>query len=155
MQQPAFTLREHPFGWLGGEPRTVAVHEDERFPNHWPASKAAKLIAVTYTGGGVTKLLDEISAAAGVMPGSFQAVLENLEDLSHEKPLVVFVRRAHHLMADVGPAILHLVDGWETFTHHANGISAMYLVLETGPRGQVDAAFYPGGVVNWLSGARP
>lgn len=82
--------------------------------------------------------------------GSLQAVLENLEDLSSETPLIVVVRRAHRLLADVGPAVLHLLDGWESFTHHGSGVSPMYLVLETGPRAQVSEAFHPGGPVDWL-----
>ena len=75
--------------------------------------------------------------------------MENLEELSEEKPLVVVVRDADRLLADVGPAIIHLIADWEDFTHHASGTSAMYLVLETGSRVTVNSAFYPGGIVRW------
>jgi hypothetical protein len=94
--------------------------------------------------------MDAIAASCGVMSGSFQAFLENLENITNERPLVVVVRDADRLLADVGPALMHIVAGWESFTHHANGISAMYLVLETGPRALTNSAFYPGGVVDWL-----
>ena len=105
---------------------------------------------IRYQGGELTALLQNIALACGVRGGSFQAVLENLEDISHEKPLVIVVRDANRLLADVGPAVIHLMTGWEGFTHHANGISAMYLVLETGPSAITQSAFYPGGTVDWL-----
>jgi hypothetical protein len=137
--------------WRGGEPRVFAVDEENRFPERLETVRKARLIDVRYEGGGITTLLDQITASCGVMSGSFQAVLENLENLSHEQPLVVVVRAADRLLADTGPALLHVITGWEGFTHHGNGVSAMYLVLETGPRAVTDSAFYPGGVVEWLS----
>jgi len=148
---PDFSLLPRPFPrWLGGEPRVIAVDEEQKFPEGCPSISQARLIDVQYNGGGLTGLLDDVVGAAGVAPHhSFQATLENLEDLSHEKPLIVVVRCADRLLADVGPAVLHLMAGWEDFTHHASGISAMYLVLETGPSAVTQSAFYPGGVVDW------
>lgn len=148
-----FVLRPYPFRWLGGEPRTVAVSKEENFPQGYPSVKDAHLVDVQYGGGGLTGLLETIATSCGVAYGSFQALLENLEDLSREKALVLVVRDADRLLRDVGPAVIHLVTGWESFTHHANGISAMYLVLETGPSAVTQSAFYPGGVVGWLAKA--
>ncbi len=145
-EQSPFEIRPKPFPWRGGEPRVFAVGEEEQFPGKL---SGAKVIDISYRGGGLTALLDEITSLAGVSSGSFQAVLENLEDLSHEKPLVVVVRGAERLLADVGPAVMHLMTGWEEFAHHANGISDMYLVLETGPSAITQSAFYPGGIVDW------
>ena len=106
---------------------------------------------MAYEGGGIGTLFDQI-AEAGLLPksGSFQALLEDLEDLSKNKPLIVFVRNSNRLLADIGPALIHIVTGWAGFTRHAGGVSSMYLVLETGPRATVHAAFYPGGKVDWL-----
>jgi hypothetical protein len=150
MDEPApFTLYPRPCRWLGGEPRTFAVDKENAFPHGLPSICEARVIDVRYEGGGLTTLLENVTEACGVMNGSFQAVLENLEDLTHDRPLIIIVRDADRLLADVGPAVLHLMAGWEGFTHHANAVSAMYLVLETGPRAVTNAAFYPGGVVDW------
>ena len=81
------------------------------------------------------------------MLGLVQATLEHLEELSHDMPLVIVVRDADRLLADVGLALIHFIAGWESFTHHASGISATHLVLETGPRAVTHSAFYPGGEV--------
>jgi hypothetical protein len=150
MNKSDFMLQ--PFGrpWLGGEPRVFAIHKEDGFPGRWASIEGARLIDVQYQGGGLTTLLDNITSSCDVRSGSFQAVLENLEDLTHEKPLVVIVRDADRLLADVGPAIIHVITGWEGFTHHASGISAMYLVLETGPNAVTNSAFFPGGVVDWM-----
>jgi hypothetical protein len=142
-------LRPYRRPWVGGEPRVLAVDKEDKFLEQWPSIKEAKLIDVQYQGGGITTLLENIAASCDVRPGSFQAILENLEDLTHETPLVIVVRGADRLLADVGPALIHLITGWEGFTHHASGVSAMYLVLETGPRAVTDSAFCPGGVVDW------
>jgi hypothetical protein len=151
MGEPSKFLLRHSFGpWEGGEPRVFAVDKEDKFPDRWPAVEETRWIDVQYSGGGLTTLLDNVTASCGVLPGSFQAILENLEDISHEMPLVIVVRDADRLLADVGPAIIHLITGWESFTHHASGISAMYLVLETGPRAITNAAFHPGGVVDWV-----
>jgi hypothetical protein len=145
-----FMLQPHPWRpWIGGEPRVFAVDKEDKFPEGWPSIKDARFVDVQYKGGGITGFLENVAASCGVTPGSFQAILENLDDLSHEMPLVIVVRDADHLLADVGPAIIHLITGWEGFTHHASGVSAIYLVLETGPRAVTHSAFYPGGVVDW------
>lgn len=141
--------QNHHYPWLGGEPRVFAVDKEDQFPQHSSSIIQARLIDVRYKAGGVTTLLENIATSCGVESGSFQAVLENLEDISHEKPLVVVVRDADRLLADVGPALVHVITGWERFTHHALGISAMYLVLEMGPRAVTNSAFYPGGAINW------
>lgn len=150
VEPPVFMLQSYPQPWLGGKPRVIAVDEEDKFPERWPSIKEARLIDIHYRGGGITTLLEDITTSCGVMPGSFQAILENLEDLSHEMPLVIVVRGADHLLVDVGPALIHLITGWESFTHHMSGISAMYLVLETGPRAITHSAFFPGGVVEWV-----
>jgi hypothetical protein len=149
---PDFSLLPNHFSpWLGGEPRVIAVDEEQKFPEGCPSISQARLLDVHYKGGGLNGLLDDVAGAAGVAPHqAFQATLENLEDLSHEKPLIVVVRHADRLLADAGPAVLHLMAGWERFTHHASGISAMYLVLETGPSAVTQSAFFPGGVVDWM-----
>jgi|SRR6185437_15548145 len=146
-----FMLQPYPLPWLGGEPRVFAVNTEDNFPAGLPSINETTFVDISYETGGLTALLDSITEAAGVTSGAFQAVLENLENLSREKPLVVCVRGADRLLADIGPAVIHLITGWEGFTHHASGISAMYLVLETGPRAITNCAFYPGGVVNWIT----
>ena len=138
----------HP--WLGGEPRVFAVDKEDEFPKGLSSIEAAHVVDVSYEDGGLTALMDRIAAACQTRSGSFQAFLENLEDLSHERPLIVIVRHADRLLADVGPALIHFITGWERFTHHANGISAIYLILETGPRAITQSAFYPGGFVDWV-----
>src|SRR5437870_4418844 len=151
MNSPSnFMLFPNRSTWAGGEPRVFAIDREDSFPAEFPSIGDAQLMDIRYQGGELTALLQNIALACGVRGGSFQAVLENLEDISHEKPLVIVVRDANRLLADVGPAVIHLMTGWEGFTHHANGISAMYLVLETGPSAITQSAFYPGGTVDWL-----
>jgi hypothetical protein len=150
MNQPSkFMLLPKPAPWIGGEPRVFAVDKEDKFPEHLPSINEARLIDIQYQGGGLTTVLDDIASSSGVIPDGFQATLENLEDISHEVPLVIVVRDADRLLADVGPALIHVITAWEAFTHHANGISAMYLVLEMGSREVTNSAFYPGGVVDW------
>jgi hypothetical protein len=60
------------------------------------------------------------------------------------------VRHADRLLADIGPALLYVAASWESFARHGKGVHSMYLVLDTGPRAKVSAAFYPGGKVDWL-----
>jgi len=147
-----FSLRPKPCPWLGGEPRVIAVDKEDRFPEGLSSIEQARLIDVHYGGNGLSGLMDDIRAAIDVTTGSsLQAFLEQLEDHSHEKPLVVIVRNTDRLLADVGPAVLHFTAAWEGFTHHSSGISSMYLVLETGPREITNAAFYPGGLVHWIN----
>ncbi len=148
-EQSKFVLMPKPVRWLGGEPRVFAVDKEDQFPTQLPSINQARFVDIQYQGGGLTTVLEMVTASCGVKFGSFQATLENLEGISHEVPLVVVVRDADRLLADVGPALIHLITGWESFTHHANGISAMYLVLETGPSAVTNSAFYPGGVVDW------
>ncbi len=145
-----FILQPYPRPWLGGEPRVFAVAKEAKFPEQWPAIKQARLIDIQYKGGGITTLFDNIAISCGVRSGSFQALLENLERLTFQSPLVIVVRDAHRLLADVGPALIHIVTGWQGFTHHSSGVSAMYLVLETGPIAITNSAFFPGGLVDWL-----
>lgn len=75
--------------------------------------------------------------------------MEVIEDLSLTQPVVVFIRNADRLLADVGPALISVALGWEGFARHGSGVGSMYLVLEIGPRATVDAAFFPGGIVQW------
>jgi hypothetical protein len=144
-----FWLQPFPLPWVGGEPRVFAINKEDNFPQGWHSIKDARLVDVQYETGGITSLLDSMAGSCDVPTGSFQAVLENLEVVSQKAPLVIVVRDADRLLSDVGPAVIHLITGWEGFTHHASGISAMYLVLETGPRAIIDLAFYPGGAVDW------
>jgi hypothetical protein len=130
------------------EPRVFAVSEDDKFPTGFNLN-GATLFEVQYESGGLGKLFDLIEEVALISASSLQALLESLEDLSATEPLVLYIRGVDRLLADVGPAVLHIATGWEGFAHHANGVSAMFLVLETGPRATVDAAFFPGGAVDW------
>jgi|SRR5579872_5003286 len=132
------------------EPRVFTVSREDEFPAGFNL-EGARLVEVRYDGGGLGRLLATIEEAASIRGGGFQALLEDLEAVAKTDPLVVYVEGADHLLADIGPALLHFTTGWETFAHHANGVSPMYLVLETGPRETVNAAFYPGGVVKWRS----
>jgi len=145
-----FVLQPKLMPWLGGESRVFAFDNEDDFKGHLPPASEARSIVVSYAGGGLTALLESIAFSAGVTPGGFQATLENLEGLTHDRALVIVVSHADRLLGDVGPAVIHLITGWELFTHHGSGISAMYLVLETGPREIVNAAFHPGGVVDWM-----
>jgi hypothetical protein len=144
-----FRLSGFPGPWLGGEPRVFTKSGEDHFPTGINVDEA-RLIEVQYLSGGIGTLFDLIADAAKIPTGSFQALLENLEDLSQDQPLILFVRGSLQLLADVGPALMHLMTGWESFARHANGVSAMYLVLETGSQAQVDRAFFPGGPVDWL-----
>jgi hypothetical protein len=150
MSANEFRFTAYPFEWRGGEPRVFAVSTEDEFPlaHH---IEGARIVSVRYAGGGLRSLFNLIADAADIPSnGSFQALLENLEHLSESKPLILFVQSGDRLLADVGPALLHVTTFWERFARHAGGVSAMYLVLETGPRGTTDAAFHPGGKVDWL-----
>lgn len=149
-----FMLSNNPPSWLGGEPRVFAVTTEECFPKGWRAVENARLIDVTYAGGGIGPLFHQIASAAGIAAGSFQAMLELLEDLSAAKPLVVCIRGGDRLLADIGPALIRILLGWERFARHGRGVSQMYLVVEIGPTAPIHAAFFPGGVVDWFSAAR-
>jgi hypothetical protein len=151
MDQPSkFMLQPYPLPWLGGEPRVFAVPKEAQFPQQYPSIKEAQLLDVRYQDGGLTTLLNEIASLCGVRFGSFQALLENIEGQTSKKPIVIVIRDADRLLADVGPALIHVITGWEGFTHHASGVSAMYLVLETGSSAVTNSAFFPGGVVDWV-----
>lgn len=146
---PQFKFSGYPEPWLGGEPRVFAVNAEDDFP-HGRDLRGARLIVVEYTGGGFTGLSDQIAEAAKIpTSGSFQALLENLSELSEREPLVVYVRHGDRLLADIGSALIHVITGWENYTRHGTGVHSMYLVIETGPRATVNAAFYPGGKVDW------
>lgn len=94
------------------------------------------------------KLFEDIAATARVRPNSvYQGLLENLEEISRAKPLIVFIRHADQLMADIGPALVELLLKWERYVRAADGVRAMYLVVEMGPRAPVRAAFFPGRVM--------
>jgi hypothetical protein len=143
-------LNRLPVPWLGGEARVHVVHSEANFPSGYNLVDA-QILDIAYRGGGLGGLFDLIEAAAQIPSrGSFQAMLENLEALSSSGALILVVRGATQLLADVGPALLHIMAGWEGFAHHATGVSAMYLVLDTGPAERVNAAFNPGGVIEWL-----
>ena len=126
------------------------VDEEDGFPGSRDLG-GARLIRVDYKGGGFTSLSDQIAEAADIPARtSFQALLENLSVLSDNEPLIVYVRHGDRLLADIGPALLHVITGWESFVRHGAGVHPLYLVIETGPRATVHAAFYPGGEVDWL-----
>lgn len=123
---------------MGGEPRVFAVDAEDDFPRGRDLP-GVRLLTVAYNGGGLNVLFDQIAEAARVRTGtSFQALLENLSDVSEREPLVVYVRRGDRLLSDVGPALIHVLTSWEQY------------VVEMGPREKVNAAFCPGGKVDWL-----
>jgi hypothetical protein len=108
-------------------------------------------LTVDYNGGEFRGLSDHIAEAAQIPTcTSFQALVENLSDLSEREPLIVYVRHGDRLLMDIGPALIHVLTSWEGFVRHGNGVHPMYLVVETGPRATVNAAFHPGGKVDWL-----
>ena len=140
--------------WLGGEARVFTVDTETLFPKG-REFEGAQLITVTYEGGGLWPLFNQIAAAAELPSIShIQVLFEYLGDLSDQTPTIVYVRHANRLLADVGPALLHVVAGWEAYARHGEGVHAMYLVLDIGPRAITQAAFYPGGKVEWLSDDR-
>jgi len=47
------------------------------------------------------------------MLGSLHETLEHFEELSRDMPLVIVVRDADRLLADVGLALIHFIAGWE------------------------------------------
>jgi hypothetical protein len=138
MKGREFMLRKYSRPWLGGEPRAMVILEDNAFPQSWLTPNEATLVEVVYADGGLSKLMGDIAAIAGVCAGSFQALLDNLEWLSEQKPLVVIVRRGADLVADVGPALLHFINGWEEYTHHALGIRAVSEQIESFGDSQID-----------------
>jgi len=145
-----FEFSRHPCRWSGGEPRVFAIDAEEDLTRTHNLH-GATLLTVSYDGGGLGSVFDHIAQAAQLpYTGSFQALLETLGDLADQKPLVVLIRHADRLLADIGPALIQIATGWERFARHAGGVHAMYLVLETGPRAKVQAAFYPGGKVDWI-----
>ena len=96
-------------------------------------------------------LFNQIASEAKLPSVShIQVLFEYLGDLSDQIPIIVYVRRADRLLADVGPALLDVMASWEGYARHGNGVHSMYLVLDTGPRAITNAAFYPGGKVNWF-----
>ena len=145
-----FKFSRYPVPWAGGEPRVFAVSAEDDFP-HGRDLQGARLLTATYEGGGIGALFYSIAQAAQI-PGctSFQALLENLSELSDREPLIVYIRHVGWLLADIGPALIHVPTGWEQFVRHASGVHSMYLVVDTGPRATINAAFYPGGKVDWL-----
>ena len=111
----------------------------------------ARLIAVDYETGGLKSLFSQITTTAELPSAShIQVLFEYLGDLSDQMPIIVYVRHADRLLADVGPALLDVVAAWEGYARHGNGVHPMYLVLDTGPRAIINAAFYPGGRVECL-----
>ena len=143
-----FNFRRHLGPWLGGEPRVFAVDADE-FPRGWNL-QGVRLLTVDYEGGGWTRLADQVAEAAHLpLSTSFQAWLENLSELSEKEPLLVYIRHGDRLLADIGPALLHITTGWEGYVRHGNGVHPMCLVIDAGPSATTNAAFYPGGKVNW------
>ena len=145
-----FRLSRYPGSWRGGEPRVFAVHAEDELWRYFNLD-GANVLTVAYEGGGLNSAFNAIAKAANVSDNSsFQALLENLSELSEQQPLVVYLHRADRLLADVGPALIHVMTGWERFVRLGAGVHPMYLVVEIGPRATVHAAFYPGGKVDWL-----
>lgn len=149
-ENPKFNFSRYPAPWFGGEPRVFAVDAGDDFPRNRDL-RGARLLTVEYEGGGFNVLSNDIAAAAQIPSNtSFQALMENLSELSDEEPLIVHVRHGDRLLADIGPALIHVLTDWEQYVRHAAGVHPMYLVVETGPRARVNAAFCPGGKVDWL-----
>jgi hypothetical protein len=124
-----FKFRRNPGRWLGGEPRVFSVDTEANFPKGHDF-KGARLLTVTYEGGGLGPLFDQIAEAALVPKRtSFQALLEHLGELSDREPLIIYLRHSDRLLADVGPALIHVLTGWELFCRHGTGVHSMYLVL--------------------------
>lgn len=145
-----FQFTKRPHRWLGGEPRVFTVDTEAEFPKGRDFD-GAQLIAVAYEGGGLQPLFNQIAIAAELPSVShIQVLFEYLGDLSERKPIIVHVRHADRLLADVGPALLHFVSAWEGYARHGNGVHPMYLVLDTGPQAITNAAFSPGGKVERL-----
>jgi hypothetical protein len=148
--RPEFKFSRYPEPWLGGEPRVFAVDAEDDFPNGYDL-QGVRLLTVEYKDGGFNVLSDHIAEAARIPTGtSFQALLENLSELSDREPVIVYIRHSDRLLADIGPALIHVLTSWEGYVRHAAGVHPMYLVMETGPRATVSAAFHPGGKVDWL-----
>jgi hypothetical protein len=148
-QKTDFSFSRHPKPWLGGEPRVFTVMPDDSFPQGRDL-QGARLLTVAYDGGGLVQLFNQIAKAADVpVDSSYQALLEHLGDMADKMPLVLYVQHADRLLADVGPALIAIMASWEKFARHGTGVHAMYLVVDIGPRATVDAAFWPGGKVDW------
>jgi hypothetical protein len=136
-----FQFRSFGRGFHIAEPRVYTVSQESKFLDGFNVD-GAEVLEVQYEAGGLTALFDLIQRAASIPGGSFQALLENLEEAYASSVLILHIRGADRLLADIGPALLHVMTGWEGFTHHLNGESRMYLVLDTGPVAKMTAAFY-------------
>ena len=126
--------------WKGGEPHVFTVDTEAEFPKGHEFD-GAHLITVTYDGGGLFQLLNQIAAAAELpWISHIQVFFEYVGDLSDQRPVIVYVRHANQLLANVGPALLRFVTAWERYARHGNGVHSMYLVLYTGPGEVVNVA---------------
>jgi len=115
-----------------GEPHVYVTDESGGFPAGFNTT-GAKIVDVTYRGGGWSALMHELADAAQepLLPTHhMQAFYEGLEALSQEQPFVLLVRRADRLLEDVGFALLDAIAHWEAFVRHGTGVADMYLVLE-------------------------
>lgn len=133
MDRSTFQLRR--FNSPAGEPHAYVVDTEDSFRQGYNVG-GALLLDVTYMGGGWPQLFHDIADTAQepcLAATSLQALYESLEELAKERPLVLVVRRADDLLADVGKSLLGALAHWEAFVRHARGLSPMYLVLETGP----------------------
>ncbi len=91
------------------------VDAEDDFPKGYDLT-AARLLTVPYEGGGLGAVFDLIATAALVpRNGSFQALLEHLGELSEHEPQIIYLRHSDRLLADVGPALIHVLAGWELF----------------------------------------
>ena len=126
---PEFRLNRYPGTWLGGEPHVFAINAEDDITRAYNLEGAC-LLTVAYQGGGLGNLFNRVVQAARVPEcTSFQALLENLGDLSDQKPLILFIRNGDRILADVGPALIHVLAGWEQFSRHGSGVHSMYLVI--------------------------
>ena len=99
---PEFQLSRYPGTWLGGEPRVFAIDAEDDIACAYNLEGAC-LLTVAYQGGGLGNLFNRVVQAARVPEcTSFQALLENLGDLSDQKPLILFIRNGDRILADVG-----------------------------------------------------
>lgn len=136
-----FQLR--PFASPAGEPHVYVVDAEVEFPRGFNSS-GAQILDVAYGGGGWVELFRGIAEACrepGMRTGSLQAMYEQLEDLSKQQPLVLVIRGADRLLADVGVSLLGAMAHWEGFVRHGSGLSEMYLVLDTGPAENANSAW--------------
>ena len=70
---------------------------------------------------GLLPLLNQIATEAKLPSVSHvQVLLEYLGDPSDQMPVIVYVRYADRLLADIEPALLGVIASWEAYAWHGN-----------------------------------